>query len=164
MAGTTKNFEELHVFQKSRALVREIYQMTRQEPFACDLSLCDQVRRASVSIVSNIAEGYERGTNAELIQYLYIAKGSCGEVRAQLMIACDLDYIKLPNLERLTDQARRISAMLANLIRHVRTSGYKQRTAQAKPAQSDFQKMIENYIPPLLRSQKAQQAESPTDT
>ena len=90
MSDKVRNFEDLAVYQKARVLVREVYQITREESFARDVGLCDQIRRAAVSVVSNIAEGYERGSNTELIQYLYIAKGSCGEVRAQFMIACDL--------------------------------------------------------------------------
>jgi four helix bundle protein len=83
------------------------------------------MRRAVVSVLSNIAEGFERGSNAEFIHYLYISKGSCGEVRAQLTVALDLDYIPQPIYEELTISCRRVSGMLANLITHLKNSGFR---------------------------------------
>jgi len=155
MVNKTRNFEDLAVYQNARALVKEVYQITRDGSFAHDAGLCDQIRRASISIVSNIAEGYERGSNTELIQFLYIAKGSCGEVRAQLMIACDLGYVQRQKYDSLNGEARRISAMLANLIRYVKSSGYvgPKRKSTAKPEPTEFQKLMDNYIPPSLRFQ-----------
>ena len=84
---SARTFEELHMYQRARELTNAIYGHTRCGPFAQDRGLSDQIRRASVSIMSNIAEGFERGASTEFIQFLYIAKGSCGEVRAQLQIA-----------------------------------------------------------------------------
>ena len=75
-----KNFEELEIWKDSRALTRGIYQLTRDPKFSKDFGLRDQIRRASVSMMSNIAEGFERGGNQEFIQFLYVAKGSCGEI------------------------------------------------------------------------------------
>ena len=86
---------------------------------------CDQVRRASVSIMSNIAEGFERGSSTEFIQFLYIAKGSCGEVRAQLQIARDQDYISAQDHGKLHDLARRIGGMISNFIAHLQGSSYR---------------------------------------
>ena len=83
-----KSFEDLYIWQISRELVNLIYQLTSQKSFT-DFSLKDQIQRAAVSIISNIAEGFERGTKDEFLYFLYIAKGSCGEVRAQLYIALD---------------------------------------------------------------------------
>ena len=77
-----KSFEELHIYQRARELTNVIYAMTRKGAFAGDRGLVDQIRRAAVSITSNTAEGFERGTTTEFIQFLYIAKGSCGEVPA----------------------------------------------------------------------------------
>jgi len=76
MGEAVKAFEDLRVYQAARQLVKRVYDLTRQTAFRTDFSLTDQIRRAVVSIVSNIAEGYERGSNIELIQFLYIAKGS----------------------------------------------------------------------------------------
>lgn len=117
-------FEDLHIYQRARELTNAVYQLTRQGTFAKDRALSDQIRRASVSIMSNIAEGFERGTKTEFIQFLYIAKGSCGEVRAQLRIARDQDYIPESEYDRLHDLARRISGMVSNFIAHLQQSNY----------------------------------------
>jgi four helix bundle protein len=85
----------------------------------------DQIRRAAVSVMSNIAEGFERGSTTELVQFLYIAKGSCGEVRAQLMIASDQGYIGPGEYARLRDLARRVSGMLSNFVAYLQKSGYR---------------------------------------
>jgi four helix bundle protein len=79
-----KYFEDLEVWKSARTLTRKIYALTGKNAFSKDFGLCDQIRRASVSIMSNIAEGFERGGTQEFIQFLSIAKGSCGEVRCQL--------------------------------------------------------------------------------
>jgi len=88
-----KSFEELSVWQKARELVNYIYSLTRKDAFSRDFSLIDQKRRTSASVMNNIAEGFERGSNAEFIQFLYISKGSAGETRTQLYIALDQEYI-----------------------------------------------------------------------
>ena len=123
--GVAEAFEDLHVYQRARELTNAIYRLTREGTFARDFGLVDQVRRAGVSIMSNIAEGFERGSTTELIQYLYIAKGSCGEVRAQLAIANDQGYIGQSDYARLHDLARRVSGMLSNFIAHLQTSNYR---------------------------------------
>jgi four helix bundle protein len=115
-----REFEELNVYQRARELTNRIYDISRDGAFARDFGLVTQIRRASVSIMSNIAEGFERGTNAEFVQFLYIAKGSAGEVRAQASIAVDQKYISTADYEDLTDRCRRISGMLANLINYLR--------------------------------------------
>jgi len=115
-----QGFEDLNVYQRARELTNRIYELTREGTFARDFGLVDQIRRASVSIMSNIAEGFERGTYAEFVQFLYIAKGSCGEVRAQTSIAFDQKYISAEIYEDLTDRCRRISGMLSNLIHYLR--------------------------------------------
>lgn len=73
-----EGFEDLVVWQKARELTKKIYELTKGKEFSKDFSLVDQLRRASVSILSNIAEGFERGSNVEFIQFLYIAKGARG--------------------------------------------------------------------------------------
>jgi len=77
----------LKIWKFARALTRAIYQLTKDPKFSKDFGLRDQIQRAAVSILSNIAEGFERGGNQEFIQFLYVAKGSCGEVRSQLYVA-----------------------------------------------------------------------------
>lgn len=82
-----KKFEEIESWKKARLLTSKIYQTTGTGNFARDFGLKDQIRRASISILSNIAEGFERGGDKEFLQFLAMAKGSCGEVRAQLYVA-----------------------------------------------------------------------------
>jgi four helix bundle protein len=120
-----KSFEELHIYQRARELTNEVYELTRQGPFSRDHSLAAQIRRASVSIMSNIAEGFERGATTEFVQFLYMAKGSCGEVRAQLQIARDQEYLGQADYERLHDLARRTSGMISNFIAHLQSSDYR---------------------------------------
>ena len=84
---TIKYFEDLEVWQEARQLTRQVYRLTNNSKFSKDFGLSNQIQRAAVSIMSNVAEGFERGGNQEFIQFLYIAKGSCGEVRSQLYVA-----------------------------------------------------------------------------
>ncbi|GJQ27486.1 MAG: hypothetical protein HBSAPP02_25180 [Phycisphaerae bacterium] len=149
MGDKVRNFEDLAVYQNARTQANEIYRLTREGTFSRDFGLVDQIRRAAVSVISNIAEGYERGSNAELVQYLYIAKGSCGEVRAQLMIACDQHYIDQATHDRLKDNSRRISAMLANLITYVRTSGMQgpKHRPRERPLSKELQALLGKFAP-----------------
>ncbi|MGD0389288.1 MAG: four helix bundle protein [Tepidisphaeraceae bacterium] len=147
MAEPARTFEELAVFKRSRQLVNEVYRLTRQPEFRRDRGLADQVRRAAVSILSNIAEGFERGGNVELIQFLYIAKGSCGEVRAQLMIAADQEYIDSQSAARLHGDSRRISAMLSNLIAYLRRSPLRGPKYAPPGVSKEFQAMLDKYLP-----------------
>jgi len=128
---TATCFEELWFYQEARELTNAVYVVTRTADFRRDRSLVDQIRRACVSIVSNIAEGYERGSSTEMIQFFYIAKGSCGEVRAQLQIAADQSYITDEQFRELSQRARRISGMIANFVKSVEGSGYKGAKANA---------------------------------
>ena len=119
-----KSFEDLFVYQKARELTNSIYALTRDGGFARDFGLVDQIRRAAVSVMSNIAEGFERGSNQELMQFLYIAKGSCGEVRAQLAIALDQTYIVRADHDRLANQCRLISGGISNFIDKLKGSTF----------------------------------------
>jgi len=120
--GRYKNFEELHAYERARELTNRVYALTRAGSFAKDFGLRDQIRRAAVSGMSNIAEGFERGSKKEFTQFLYIAKGSCAEVRAQLLVALDQGYCGRADYDEMAQQCRRLSGMLANLIKHLRTS------------------------------------------
>jgi len=120
-----KRFEDLEVWKEARRLTYEIYQLTKRENFCKDFALCGQIQRAAISIMSNIAEGFERGGNQELSQFLYIAKGSCGEVRSQIYVAVDQRYVDQEKAERLTNSFNRLSSMISNLITYLRTSGMK---------------------------------------
>jgi len=131
-----QEFEELNVYQRARELTNRIYELTRDGAFARDFGLVNQIRRASVSIMSNIAEGFERGTNAEFVQFLYFAKGSAGEVRAQVSIALDQKYISTADYDDLTDRCRRISGMLTNLINYLRRPEFAGRRPSKAPLKS----------------------------
>jgi four helix bundle protein len=120
-----KTFEELEVWQKAMALVKAIYSLTNNEKFNRDFSLTDQIRRASISVLSNIAEGFERGTNAEFIQFLYIAKGSCGEVRSQLYVAYELRYISKEDFHKCLEICKDISGQLSGFITYLKGSRMK---------------------------------------
>jgi four helix bundle protein len=119
-----ESFEQLHIYQRGRELVNAVYKITRNAGFKSDFGLAGQIRRAAVSILSNIAEGFERGSKTEFIQFLYIAKGSCGEVRAQLQIAQDQKYITSSDYQQFHGLCRQISGMISNFIAHLQTSNY----------------------------------------
>jgi len=106
------NFEQIPVWQKSRKFVAQVYKLTDQS-FGNDYGLISQLRRASLSIALNIAEGFERKTNKDFARFIVMAKGSAGECRAALYIAHDLGYITEELLEDLLDQAVSISQQLS---------------------------------------------------
>ena len=115
-----KSFEDLFVFQEALKLTDLIYRATRQGVFARDYGLADQMRRSAVSILSNIAEGFERETTAEFIRSLYVAKGSCGELRAQLLVARDQKFVAANEHDGLSASCRKISAGLYQMIARLR--------------------------------------------
>ena len=99
-----------------------MYSLSRVGAFAKDFGFRDQICRAAVSIVSNIAEGFERRSNSQFMQFLDIARGSAGEVRAQLYIALDLGYVSQKQFQDAFDDIESIGKMLTSLIRHLRSS------------------------------------------
>ena len=103
-----KNLEDLEIWKDARMLTRSIYRITREPKFSKDFALRDQIQRAGVSIMSNIAEGFERGGNQELVHFLYIAKASCGEVRSQLYVAVDQSYLTQKDRDELTISFKRL--------------------------------------------------------
>jgi four helix bundle protein len=108
-------FEELIAWQKSRELVTVIYKVTNGKEFSRDFGLRDQIQRAAVSIMSNIAEGFERAGRAEFHQFLVIAKGSCAEVRSQLYIALDIGYISKTEFDSIHAMAVETSRIIGGL-------------------------------------------------
>ena len=119
---TIKRFEDMIAWQKARKLAAEIYAVTRRGQFAKDFSLADQIRRAAVSIVSNLAEGFDRGNNKEFLTFLGFAKGSSSEVRSQLYVALDIGYIDSQEFARLNILADEVSKLLNGLITSLRKS------------------------------------------
>jgi four helix bundle protein len=120
-----RTFEKTDVWKESRELVKFVYKLTNGTQFRKDHGLVDQVRRASVSVLSNIAEGFERGSNAELMHYLYVAKGSAGELRAQVYVALDQGYITQADLLKVRERCMNISSQTAGLIKYLKRSGLK---------------------------------------
>ena len=116
---TAKRFEELEVWQTAKELTNEIYRLSNSGAFARDFGLRDQMRRAAVSIMSNIAEGFESQTQATFIRYLSHAKGSAGELRAQLYIASEQEYITKAEFQSLISMAEQCSRQLASFIRYL---------------------------------------------
>ena len=117
-----ERFEDLEVWKAARKLTDRIYGLTRDQRFAGDRGLVDQMRRASVSILSNIAEGFERGSNAGLAQFLYIAKGSSGELRSQLYVALDQEFITQEQFNTATELALSVSQQLGGFIKYLKRS------------------------------------------
>lgn len=113
--GKIERFEELIAWQKARELTRAIYEATRQGAFAKDFGLSGQIQRAAVSIMSNIAEGFERGGRGEFHQFLSTAKASCAEVRSQLYVALDVGYLDKVLFDRLMQQAEEVARIVGGL-------------------------------------------------
>ena len=118
-----RRFEDLEVFQKARELCKSVYSITNQEPFKGDYRFVQQICAAAGSIMDNIAEGYERNGNKEFVNFLYIAKGSCGEVRSQLMRANDVGFIDKVTFEKLYNDAQEIGRMIFYLAKTIKQIG-----------------------------------------
>ena len=117
-----RKFEEIEAWKLGRKLVKAIYELTGVEAFARDYGLRDQIRRAAVSICSNIAEGFGRRGNREFVNFLWIAKGSVSEVQSQLYHAYDLKYIKRDDCRHLYNEANIIAVKLYHLIQSLSDS------------------------------------------
>lgn len=148
-----KAFEDLYIWQIARELVNLIYDLTDTQAFR-DFSLKDQIQRAAVSIISNIAEGFERGSKEEFLYFLYIAKGSCGEVRSQLYIALDRKFINQVEFTQASEKTKQVSATLYKFIEGFKAKGFtglrhKQSTV---PTEQD---KFSQYLKQLIDTNKA---------
>jgi len=114
MLNKIQEFEDLEIWKEGMRLTCEIY---AQMKTCKDYGLRDQIQRSALSIPSNIAEGFERHSNKEFIQFLYIAKSSCGEVRTQIYVAIEVGHISKANGTELIEKTRKISAMIYKLIK-----------------------------------------------
>ncbi len=117
--ATIQRFEDLICWQKSRELTKGVYEVFRD---CKDFGFRDQIQRATVSVMSNIAEGFERGTQLEFLNYLFIAKGSAGEVRSILYAALDEGYLAEPAFEPLRNRALGVSRRCSKLITYIRNT------------------------------------------
>ncbi len=116
MTAPAKRFEDLVAWQKARVLTGEVYAATKKAPFRYDRSLVDQIRRCSVSVMSNVAEGFDRQASvAEFSHFLSIAKGSCAELRSQLYVARDVGHVAAEEFRRLADSAEEVSRIIGGL-------------------------------------------------
>jgi four helix bundle protein len=115
-----EQFEDLRVWQEGIALVKQVYLLTKQGNLSKDYGLRDQLQRSSVSIPTNIAEGFERSSQKEYLQFLNIAKGSAGEVRSLLKVALEVGYLEQSTYQTLHDQITQLSRMLSAQIYAIR--------------------------------------------
>lgn len=122
---TIERFEDLRVWQEAREIVTVVYRLTTKFPSSERYGLASQMQRAAVSTMSNIAEGFERGTTKEFINFLYIAKGSNGEVRSQVYAALDLGYISQAECDDLLRRCEKLSRRLHNFIEYLKRTPFK---------------------------------------
>ena len=122
-----EKFEDIVAWQKARVLTQHVYACTRIGEFARDHGLKDQIQRASVSTMANIAEGYERDGDKELIQFLSHSKGSCGEVKSHLYVALDQGYITPVNFSDLYDRAGEVGRLVSGFMTYLRESNLRGR-------------------------------------
>jgi four helix bundle protein len=115
-----EQFEDLIAWQKTRALTKRIYEATRDSSFSRDFGLSNQIQRAAVSIMSNIAEGFERGSTGDYQHFLSIAKAPCAEVRSQLYVAYDVGYLEQTVFEQLMTQTQEVARIISGLISSLR--------------------------------------------
>ena len=114
-------FEDIRAWQTARELTRRIYLASNQGAFARDYGLRDQMRRASVSMMSNIAEGFESDTQAQFIRFLGYAKASAGELRAQLYVALDAGYLTKDDFDALFDLAEKAAGQLSRFVAYLKS-------------------------------------------
>lgn len=117
-----EKFEDLRIWQMARELCKEVYRHTETLPWKSDIRFVQQIRAAAGSIMDNIAEGYERDGNKEFIQFLYVAKGSCGEVRSQIVRATDVKFLDHADAKKLYESCVELSGAIAAFIKSMKKS------------------------------------------
>lgn len=126
-------FEDIEAWKTARELTVTIYRLTDQGAFAKDFGLKDQIRRAAVSVMSNIAEGFESQTQAQFIRYLGFAKASAGEVRSQLYIARDVNYLTEEQFEHLFDTADKVVRQISRFMTYLQDHPGSRRISEDRP-------------------------------
>lgn len=122
---TILKFEELEIWKQSRVLSLEVFQITRKPVFANEYKFKEQIKAAAGSVMDNIAEGFERSSRLEFINFLGIAKGSCGEVKSQLCRALDQSFISEAEFKLMYDQYEKLSISIAAFIKYLNQSAIK---------------------------------------
>jgi four helix bundle protein len=130
--ASIQRFEDIEAWKRGRELTRRIYHITSKEKFVRDFTLRDQIRRAAISITSNIAEGFERGGNREFIQFLAMAKGSASELKSQLYTALDAGYVDKKEFDEFYELAQSIVLLISGFIKYLQQSELRGR--KFKPA------------------------------
>ena len=140
--ATVTCFEDLAVWRKAKELANAVYAVCRQQPLASDFGLRGQMQRAAVSVMSNVAEGFERETTPDFIHFLFIAKGSAGEVRSQLYLARDQGLVQNEAANACLELARTTAGLIGNLIGYLKSKTEAEKTAKrAKPASQKPKKL-----------------------
>ena len=145
---TVQRFEDLICFQRAREMTCEIYRSLND---CKDRGFKDQIQRASVSVVSNIAEGFESGTKSEFINYLYIAKASAGEVRAQLYVALDVGYLNNETFKYLNGLAVECSRLTGSFVGKVKSGAMTGLQFKEGNKQDDGDDLIKEYAPEVYK-------------
>jgi four helix bundle protein len=114
----SSQFEDLEIWKEGMRIALKIYEIMKD---CKDFGFKDQIQRAAISVPSNIAEGFERQTNKEFVQFLFIAKGSCGELRTQIYLGHQLKYINKEDYDILLDKAKMLSSKIGNFIKTRKT-------------------------------------------
>jgi len=121
--ATIKNFEDLTAWQKARELAGYVYGLTRQDKFSRDFGLRDQIQRAASSVMRNIAEGFESGSDPEFVRFLKMARRSAGEVQSQLYLAMDVGYITEEERQKAYILATEVKRLINGMMTYLRKSG-----------------------------------------
>ena len=146
--ATIHRFEDLICWQRARELAKHVYTALRE---CKDFGFKDQIQRASVSVVSNIAEGFERGTQQEFLNYLFIAKGSAGEVRAQLYVALDAGYLNMETFKSLNNLASECSRLIQSFAEKVKTGAARGTQFKALPKADPGLEFLKEHSPEIYK-------------
>ncbi|MHB1158500.1 MAG: four helix bundle protein [Phycisphaerales bacterium] len=150
--ATFERFEDIEAWKQARQLARLVYDVSGNGDFSRDRDLKSQIRRAATSVMSNIAEGFERGGNREFVNFLSMARGSVGEVRSQLYVAVDQQYIDSTTFRELNDMAHKISRMPTGLMSYLNSTtirGKKFENANRRPTTANCKPQTVNFELPL---------------
>ena len=115
-----QRFEDIQSWQEARSLTKRVYGITKDLPFKRDQALCGQIQRASVSIMANIAEGFDRQSRKEFVQFLYYASASASEVQSHLYVALDQGYVSEACFKELHDRARKVKGLINGFIAYLK--------------------------------------------